>query len=109
MEKLHQSQAESVIRNLINLYAPKDYQTKGKQTKRKELYKIEKDLNYIINGNDSEDEKTPYRFYSNFKPDSDSFIEIIAKNPQDKKVELSQLGSGTIKWVRKTTQKKEQI
>lgn len=96
LEKLHQSQAESVIRNLINLYAPKDYQTKGKQTKRKELYKIEKDLNYIINGNDSEDEKTPYRFYSNFKPDSDSFIEIIAKNPQDKKVELSQLGSGTI-------------
>lgn len=96
LEKLHQSKADEVIRNLINLYAPKDYQTKEKQQKKKELEKIEKDLDYIIQGDESNPKRTKYRLYSNFKLEKDSIIEIIAKNQNDKKVELAQLGSGTI-------------
>lgn len=96
LENLHQSRADTVIRNLINLYAPKEFQTKEKQIKLKELEKIENELSYIITGEWPTEKKPSYRFFSNFKSDTDSYIEIIAKNPLEKKVELSQLGSGTL-------------
>lgn len=96
LEKLHQSKADEVIRNLINIYAPKSYQTKGKQQKRKELTKIESDLDQIIQGKKHNSENPLYRFFSNFKTEEDSYIEIFAKNQNEKKVELAQLGSGTI-------------
>lgn len=96
LEQLHQSRADEVIRNLINLYAPKDYQTKEKQIKKKELEKIENDLHYIIKGEVPIDNKVMYRFFSNFKPENDPYLRIIAKNINEKKVEVAQLGSGTI-------------
>lgn len=96
IDKLHQSKADEVIRNLIHLYAPKEWQTKEKQKKLKELADIEKNLHYIITGEDSTNGRTVYRFYSNFKQDEDSIIEIFARNDDKKKVELAQLGSGTV-------------
>ena len=96
IDKLHQSKADEVIRNLIHLYAPKEWQTKEKQKKLKELSNIENNLHYIITGEDSINGRTIYRFYSNFKQNEDSIIEIFARNSDDKKVELAQLGSGTV-------------
>lgn len=96
IDKLHQARADEVIRNLIHLYAPKDWQTKGKQKKSDILSNIESTLDYIIRGENIETNSPLYEFYSNFKQDEDSFIEIFAKNANGQKVELAQLGSGTI-------------
>ncbi len=97
-EMLHQSRVANVLRNLIHPYAPKDYQTKAKQLEDKNndkyLLNIEKQLDKILSGIDRPPELT---FTSGFKETEDAFISIYANNSNNfSKVELSQLGSGTI-------------
>lgn len=101
LEKLHQAKASEVIRNLIEDYAPIDYQTaknKSKKVGSKELIDIEKTLHEIIKNEDLlEGEKPILTFTSNLKPDEDVNINLFATNNQtNTKVEVSQLGSGTI-------------
>lgn len=93
-EMLHQSKVANVLRNLIHPYAPKDYQTKAKQIEDKHLVNIEKQLDNILSG----EIKTPeWSFTSDFKESEDANITIFANNNvNNSKVELSQLGSGTI-------------
>lgn len=98
-QMLNQAQVANVLRNIINLYAPKDYKQKNTQIEEKKkdtnLCKIEKSLDHILN-NDPNREPT-ITFTSGFKDSEDSSILIYAHNSVDKsKVELSQLGSGTI-------------
>ena len=96
-EMLHQSRVANVLRNLIHPYAPKDYQIKAKQIEdknNKHLTNIEKQLDVILSGTI----KTPeLSFTSDFKENEDTNITIYANNNvNNSKVELSQLGSGTI-------------
>lgn len=97
-EMLHQSRVANVLRNLIHPYSPKDYQTKAKQIEEKRnnkhLVNIEKQLDIILSG----EIKTPELYFtSDFKENEDANITIYANNNvNNSKVELSQLGSGTI-------------
>lgn len=98
-EMLHQSQVANVLRNLIHPYAPKDYQTKAKQleykSKEVHLTNIEKQLDRILFGIDRPIPELS--FTSGFKENDDAVIDIFANNSiTNSKVELSQLGSGTI-------------
>ena len=98
IDKLHQARVSEVIRNLIHIYAPFDYQTKAKQEPKQELKEIERTLHYIVNNEIIIDESSPFlTFYSNLKQDEDAHIELLAYNRENNaKVEISQLGSGTI-------------
>ena len=101
LEKLHHAKANEVIRNLIDDYAPIDYQTsrnKSKKSRSFELVEMEKTLHEIIKNRDLLKNEIPIiSFSSNLKPDKDVNITIFAKNNEDNsKVEISQLGSGTI-------------
>lgn len=101
LDKLHQAKANEVIRNLIDDYAPIEYQTlKNKNPKRKgqELVDIENTLHDILTSSELEEGQEPIlTFTSNLKPDEDVNISLIAKNSNTKtKVEVSQLGSGTL-------------
>jgi predicted ATP-dependent endonuclease of OLD family len=101
LDKLHQAKANEVIRNLIDDYAPIEYQTlKNKNPKRKgqELVDIENTLHDILTSSELEEGQEPIlTFTSNLKPDEDVNISLIAKNSNtNTKVEVSQLGSGTL-------------
>lgn len=101
LDKLHQAKANEVIRNLIVDYAPIDYQTsKNKNPKKKgnELIDIEKTLHEILTNEEYiEGQETILNFTSNLKPDEDVNISLFARNSTNNiKVEVSQLGSGTL-------------
>lgn len=101
LDKLNQAKANEVIRNLIVDYAPIDYQTsKNKNPKRKgiELFDIEKTLHEILTNNDYIEGQEPLlNFSSNLRPDDDVNISLFARNSSNNiKVEVSQLGSGTL-------------
>lgn len=101
LEKLHQAKASEIIRNLLEDYAPIEYQTAKNKTKKsssKELIEIERTLHEIIKNKNLEDGEEPFlNFTSNLKPDEDVNINLFARNiEKNSKVEISQLGSGTI-------------
>lgn len=101
MEKLHQAKANEVIRNLLEDYAPIDYQTsknKDPKKKQKKLVDIENSLHEIITGNKIQKNKEPiWNFTSNLKPDEDVNINLFVRNRETNvKVEISQLGSGVL-------------
>jgi predicted ATP-dependent endonuclease of OLD family len=101
LDKLHQAKANEVIRNLIVDYAPIDYQTsKNKNPKKKgiELIEIEKTIHEILTNTDYIEGQEPLlNFSSNLKPDEDINISLFVRNSLSNiKVEVSQLGSGTL-------------
>lgn len=95
LQLLQQARSNEAIRNILNTFAPKKYQFKANQKTSKELIQIQKDLHYILTGDKTEEPNIT--FTSDFKPESDSFLKILAHTKTAKSsVELSLLGSGTL-------------
>lgn len=101
LDKLNQAKANEVIRNLIDDYAPIEYQTsKNKNPKKKgsELIEIENTIHEILTNEQLSEGQIPLlTFSSNLKPNEDVNISLFVKNNLTNiKVEVSQLGSGTL-------------
>lgn len=95
---IQESKSNEVIRNILTNIVPLNFVKKNNQKPTKEILQIEKDLQYILyNTNIEEPELT---FTSAFKKDSDTYLKILSYNKsQNNKVELSQLGSGTLNLI----------
>lgn len=90
---VRQSKSNEALRNILYEFT-NDYGSKD-TNKRSEILSIEKHLNTVLYGSDSE--KTRMTFSRNFKIDKDPYIKIYAsKVGETKGIEIGQLGSGTL-------------
>ena len=95
---IQESKSNEVIRNILTNLAPLDYVNKVNQKPTKELLQIEQELQYILyKSNALEPELS---FTSAFKKESDIYLKILSySKSKNYKVELSQLGSGTLNLI----------
>lgn len=97
LNMLHNAKANEVIRNMINEIAPKYFQTQNTIEKTEKIISLENKLHEILFDCElDENNKALYTFFSNFKSEENKYIELIAKSDLNTKVEINQLGSGTI-------------
>lgn len=98
LSRLHHAEVESVLRNLIEIYAPKEYKRTINRDINKHLDIIEKRLHSIIKDVPFDEVDKPFiTFTSNYREEESENIEISALiKESNEKVELAQLGSGTI-------------
>lgn len=87
LNKLRESKANEIIRNLLFTISPEQKKLK-QDPKNNKLIDIEKNLTEILDLNNIS--------FSRRLEDEDSYIRIFSKNDLNTEVEINQLGSGTI-------------
>lgn len=97
---LHLANAENVLRNLLNIKELPLKNSYKRSSKNKYVARIEKYLHEIIKGEVLQNRDKPYlSFVTDYKKDESAFVNIYAETEDKNKVEVAQLGSGTINLI----------